>query len=313
MARAVITEIRYPGLREGDAIAIRVPAGADTSDIRVAVYNGDGTLRTLNALEGEPVSDGPHDLHVIDAARSTSFNGVTLGDGVALLQGPDVARFVSLGEVPIVAAEPPLPLGLRAEAVSDAREGTMLRLQPDGAPSVVKPQVPVMEGPLFTPGTVIRCPDGGKRVETLMPGDLVCTAGNGNMAIRSVERHILGGADLAPHHQPVRIERSAFGGGFPRRDLTLSPHHRIAIRGARLALMTGRNDGVIPVAELVGQEGVRRLDRTEVHYVQVLLDAHEMIFANGWAAETSDPAASTTDPVPETVGLPAMAAGKSRF
>ncbi|MEM7176153.1 MAG: Hint domain-containing protein [Pseudomonadota bacterium] len=138
----------------------------------------------------------------------------------------------------------------------------------------------------FAPGTRIRCGNKLCRVEMLRAGDLVSTMANGERPITSVERHDHAGSQLTPALLPIRIERDTFGGGFPRRDLTLSPRHRLLVRGARLALMSGQAGGLVPAVTLLGTQGVRRLDRSEVSYIQLLFDAPEIIFANGWGTES---------------------------
>lgn len=148
--------------------------------------------------------------------------------------------------------------------------------------------LPEQAGPLagFAPGTQIRCANSVRRVEAIRPGDLVSTASNGARPVRTAAARILTGGQLTPALQPIRIERDAFGGGFPRRDLTLSPQHRLLVRGARLAQISGQREGLVTAASLLGAEGVRQLDRSEVTYIHLLFDAPEIIFANGWGTES---------------------------
>ncbi|MEM7238441.1 MAG: Hint domain-containing protein, partial [Pseudomonadota bacterium] len=124
---------------------------------------------------------------------------------------------------------------------------------------------------------------------TLEAGDLVCTADHGDQPVRWIGMRHLAGSELTEALLPIRIERNAFGGGFPRRDLTVSPQHRVVIRGPRLVLMTGEEEGLAPAKTLLGQAGVRRLDRTEVTYVHILFDDHQIVYSNGWATESLNP------------------------
>lgn len=289
MANAVISEIKYLGGAGLDFIEIRVDAGADVSDVQIVVYNGNGTIRTTNALEGTPTSNGTFDIYVISTTTSSTFNGVALSNGVAVVEGGQVNQFISFDDTAgtVAASEGPAQ-GMTSTDVGMAPFGASLERQPDGSYAVQENPNPGV-APCFTPGTRIRCPGGNRRVETLRAGDLVCTADHGDQPIRWVGSRHVAGTDLADDLQPIRIERDAFGAGFPRRDLTVSPQHRVLIRGARLLLATGESEGLTPAKSLLGHLGVRRLMRDEVTYVHLLFDYHEIIFSNGWATESLNP------------------------
>lgn len=290
MANAVLSEIKYLGNAGGDFIEIRVDAGADVSGVQVVVYNQNGSVRSTNALEGSPTPSGPFDIYLISVGTSSSFNGVALTNAIALVEDGTVTQFVSFDDTPgvVLAGEGPAE-DMRSEDIGEAGSGASLERQPDGSYQAQPIPTPGAVVPCFTPGTMIRCPGGGRRVETLQPGDLVCTADHGDQPIRWTGHRTLSGTELTTDLQPIRIDRTAFGGGFPRRDLTLSPLHRIVIRGSRLILMTGEAEGFATAKSLVGQPGVRRLSREEVTYVHLLFDDHEVVFSNGWATESLNP------------------------
>lgn len=80
-------------------------------------------------------------------------------------------------------------------------------------------------------GTMIATPDGQVAVQDLRPGDLVLTLDDGAQPlIWTGMSHISSrDLDLAPNQRPVRVAKGALGNGLPRRDVDISPQHRILI------------------------------------------------------------------------------------
>ncbi|MEZ5869476.1 MAG: Hint domain-containing protein [Defluviimonas denitrificans] len=137
--------------------------------------------------------------------------------------------------------------------------------------------------PCFTPGTLIRVPGGEVAVETLGPGDLVETLDHGPQPLRWVGRRTVEGrGDLAP----VAI---AAGTLDNRRDLRVSPQHRMLFTGWRAELCTGQAEVLVAAKHLVGQPGITRAPVDEVDYIHLLFDRHEIIFAEGAATESFYP------------------------
>lgn len=80
----------------------------------------------------------------------------------------------------------------------------------------------------YGPGTRLATPLGPKRADELMVGDDLTTLDDGPQPIRWVGKRRLRLA--APHPaQPVRIGRGTVGSGLPKRDLILSPNHRVLL------------------------------------------------------------------------------------
>ncbi|MEO1491042.1 MAG: Hint domain-containing protein [Pseudomonadota bacterium] len=144
----------------------------------------------------------------------------------------------------------------------------------------------------FTPGTRIRAPGGPRLIETLSPGDLVCTRDHGPQEIRYIARRRLGAMDLArsPTLRPIIIEAGAMGDGLPKRRLTVSRQHRMVVSGWRMALMFDEYEMLAPAISLVNDHSVRIDHRCqEVEYIHLLFDRHEIIFAEGAATESFHP------------------------
>ena len=132
--------------------------------------------------------------------------------------------------------------------------------------------------PCFLHGTLIGTGRGDVAVETLAIGDTVRTADGGLAQVKWLGRRSYGARFVAanPALQPVRIRAGALGAGLPRRDLLVSPKHAMLI------------DGCLVPAELLvnGVSIVRERRAVAVAYVHIELEGHELILAEGAAAET---------------------------
>ena len=74
---------------------------------------------------------------------------------------------------------------------------------------------------------------------------------------------------------PVRVHAGAFADGHPRQDLVLSPDHAVFVDGV-----------LIPIRYLVNDATITRDAVDEVTYWHVELDAHDILLAEGLAAES---------------------------
>lgn len=134
---------------------------------------------------------------------------------------------------------------------------------PGGGPAV----------PCFVRGTWIATLDGWTPVDRLRPGDRVRTTSGHDAAIRWIGRHTVQVRDAGP---PVCLRVGAIAPGIPCRDLWLSPDHGVFIDG-----------GLIPVHRLVNGATIRYdHDWSEVTYFHFELDRHDIVLAEGAAAET---------------------------
>jgi hypothetical protein len=145
----------------------------------------------------------------------------------------------------------------------------------------------------FTPGTYLSTPDGPRRIEDLRAGDLVCTRDNGPQPVVWRGHRRMSGARLyaMPHLRPIRIRSDAFGIGQPDRELIVSPQHRMLIRG-RAAEALFHTDEVLVAAEDLLNDLSITVDHQlrEVTYVHVLLERHQIVWANGLLTESFHPA-----------------------
>lgn len=143
----------------------------------------------------------------------------------------------------------------------------------------------------FTPGTLIACEGGEKRVEDLRPGDRVVTRDHGVQVLRWVGQKRLGAADLLaePRLQPVRIAAGALGGGLPRQAMQVSRQHRMLVQGARAELLFGSGEVLVRAEHLLHLPGITAAQVDEVTYVHILFDRHEVVLADGAWSESFQP------------------------
>ncbi len=136
----------------------------------------------------------------------------------------------------------------------------------------------------FTTGTLIRTDRGEVAVEDLQVGDRAVTASGALRPVIWIGHRTLDGAGGSlPHdQQPVRIRAGAFGGGLPTRDLSLSPGHPVLVG----ADANGAGGHLVPVMCLINGTTIAREPAASVTYWHVELDAHDILLAEGLAAES---------------------------
>ncbi|QYX55901.1 Hint domain-containing protein [Roseovarius sp. SCSIO 43702] len=144
----------------------------------------------------------------------------------------------------------------------------------------------------FTPGTMIDTPDGARAVETLEPGDLVLTRDHGAQVLRARPERWLSPEELAarPRLRPVRIGRGSLGAGLPRRDLLVSPQHRMMVASHVARRLIGTGEVLVPACRLAGLPGIEvELAPDGVTYTHLVLDRHEIVAAEGAPTESFYP------------------------
>lgn len=136
----------------------------------------------------------------------------------------------------------------------------------------------------FTDDVMITTQSGDMPVQQLCVGDLVRTRDHGVQPIRWIgrARTVAKGAMA-----PVCISAGALGGDFPRVDLVVSQQHRIVIRSKIVRRMTGASEVFVAAKTLLALDGVNLVNDTDdVTYYHLLLDQHEVIYANGMPTES---------------------------
>ena len=150
--------------------------------------------------------------------------------------------------------------------------------------------------PCFVAGTLLRTAEGERPVETLRPGDMVMTKDEGPRPLRWVGTREVAAQDK---FAPIRIAAGTFGA---RRDLWLSPEHRIVLRDVLAELMFGEAEVLVAAKHLVNDRTVRRIPGGRVTYVHVMFDRHQLVYAEGIETESFLPGPQTTRSfAPETL------------
>ncbi|WP_158743660.1 Hint domain-containing protein [Acidisphaera sp. L21] len=240
-------------------------------------YSDSGTGTLLYASDGTPLatpeSAGKVDFVAPDGVNTTvpelaSFFGTSAA-------APDAAAVAAL----MLQAEP----SLTTAQVSDDLAGSAISLglspAAQGAGLIQADRaVALAEGiACYVAGTQILTVRGEVAVEALAPGDMAVTANGAHRPIIWMGHRRL---DCRNHPRPatvwpVRVEAGAFGRGLPHHDLWLSPGHAVLIEGA-----------LLPVERLINGATVTSVPVDSVTYWHVELDRHDVIFANGAAAES---------------------------
>jgi hypothetical protein len=141
----------------------------------------------------------------------------------------------------------------------------------------------------FLAGTPIETPDGPRAIEDLAAGMSVLTLDNGARPIRWIGRRtVCGLGRLAP----VRIGAGVLGN---RRDLYLSPNHRVLLRSGAAELCFGSHEVLVPAKALVDGGAIRRVPMLRADYLHLMLDGHQMVFSEGIATESLFTGAMTQD------------------
>ncbi|WP_245890468.1 Hint domain-containing protein [Roseovarius confluentis] len=131
----------------------------------------------------------------------------------------------------------------------------------------------------FAPGSLISTPDGETYVENLQAGANLRTAKGDIVAVKWIGRQTVRRLFAGTSVQPVRIRANAFGDGIPHTDLTVTGDHGMILDGVVInasALVNGTTIDWVPMKDLPDS----------VTYYHVETENHDVILANGAAAET---------------------------
>jgi VCBS repeat-containing protein len=148
--------------------------------------------------------------------------------------------------------------------------------------------------PCFTPGTLIATPQGQRPVERIVPGDMVLTRDHGARTVLwTGRRRVAAEGNLAP----IAIAAGTLGN---RREIIVSPQHRVCIGGWAAELHCGAPEVLVAAAHLVDGKNVRRLPGGEVTYLHLMFDRHEMIWAEGMLTESFFPGGAVAGEIART-------------
>lgn len=141
----------------------------------------------------------------------------------------------------------------------------------------------------FAEGTRIATSGGWMPVEALRPGVRVHTLDHGPVPLLWRGLVVADAPTLRRNRRlrPIRIAADALGPGIPRRDLVVSPQHRILVASAITSRLFGVSEILAPANKLLPLEGVTREPaRDGVRYHHLLFARHEIVLAENAAAES---------------------------
>jgi hypothetical protein len=235
-------------------------------DDEVTLGNNDTT--TLNVLANDSSATGTLTVTQINGVNVTAGGTVPLGTGQSITLNDD-GTFTITGD-------------------GDAETVYFNYTVDDGAGNTDTGLVEITQVPCFASGTWIETPEGAKRIETLLPGDLVITEDRGPQPLRWI-----GSRQVAAtgSNRPIRFRKGAFGATS---DLLVSPQHRMLIAHELSELLFGVPECLVKAKDLINDFNVRE-DRalSEVTYFHMLFDRHEIVTANGVLSESYHPGPMT--------------------
>ena len=133
----------------------------------------------------------------------------------------------------------------------------------------------------FAAGTRIETEHGPVAVENLKVGDKVVTRDDGLQELRWIgARSVDGRTKLAP----IKFEKGALPG--LEDDLLVSPQHRMLISGMQAELLFGAQEVLVAAKHLTGMAGVSTAAQPMVTYFHLMLDRHQILFAEGAETES---------------------------
>ena len=141
----------------------------------------------------------------------------------------------------------------------------------------------------FAEGTLLATPDGECAVEDLKAGDHVSTVDEGPMPIVwiSSSRHVWPGG--SERELPIMIARGSLSDGRPKRDLIVSPQHKVLL-DRRIAPDLQKRNVLAPAKGLTHLPGIRQMKgKRSVTYYHVMLERHAILLSEGLPSESFYP------------------------
>ncbi len=263
---------------KGGADVLLGGAGNDVlrvSDLNFVRLDGGSGVDTFSLAAGGVTLD----LSTIADTRLRNIEIIDIagtGDNKLKLSALEVLNLSSTSNQLVVAGDAGDRLDFGGEVWTNAGVVSGFTLFTHGNAGVLVNQLVTIA--CFAAGTRIRTPHGDVAVETLREGGTVLTADGEVRPIRWTGHRSV---DPARHPdpakvQPVRISANALGFGQPARDLRVSPDHAMFLDGV-----------LIPARLLVnGVSIVQETACRAVTYYHIELDSHDLLLAEGAAAES---------------------------
>jgi len=145
----------------------------------------------------------------------------------------------------------------------------------------------------FTQGTLIDTATGPMPIEALTPGTMILTMDNGPQPLRGVlTRTVPGDGRFAP----ILSRAGAIGN---TRDMRTSPAHRMMLCDWRAELLFGEPEVLVSSTNLQNYRTITRMPCDQVTYSHLLLNQHQIVFAEGIPSESYQRGSCGTDSLVE--------------
>ena len=146
----------------------------------------------------------------------------------------------------------------------------------------------------FRSDTRILTPHGPRPVQTLKAGDLVLTRDSGPQPIRWIGSKTMRGHGV---HAPIRFAPGTVNND---RELLVSPQHRMLHVSPKASLLFGDREVLLPAKHMIDGKGICQVEQDIVGYFHILLDQHEIVFAENAPTESFHPGAQGLNTLSDT-------------
>ena len=155
----------------------------------------------------------------------------------------------------------------------------------------------------FTIGTLILTHEGEKPIETLKVGEKIKTYNGSWKTLKSINIRRLGKKELHQRQNlwPIKIAEGGLGNKIPRKELCISPQHRILINSSIAQRMVGK-PVLISARKLLSLPGVTQSEpKNGCAYVHLIFEEHEVVRANGCWSESFYPGDYALHTLPSSI------------
>ncbi|MBY5932261.1 Hint domain-containing protein [Tateyamaria omphalii] len=257
------------GANLGDALSVAdelmlddiYALSADAQLVRLALHASDTTHMIV--ADGSDCGAAGAAIHLDCALTLMSPDG-QITDAIVLVEVDDAGHIAEIYLLPLAALAPRTPYNLVGIDRDEART-----------------KFAHLACARFTRGTHITMASGAQKpIEELEVGDRVLTRNDGVQEVRWVgQSTVRATGDFAP----IRIRAGTLNND---RDLIVSPDHRLFIYQRKDRLGAGRSELLVKARHLVNGDSVTVQDGGFVDYFELLFDTHQIIYAEGIAAES---------------------------
>lgn len=307
---AFISEMHYlTGEGPAEFLEISILATEDPADYTVSFYTPTGALQTaipvtgaaggeitLDAASVTAVPDPDNPFYVIYTV--TSNTGYLFTAGTTTLGEARAVTLVDTSTSTVIDA-----YNVNGGTVTTtAGAGAGVTTSPSGGAgtnqSVHWDIDGIQTSATYTPDDAVLCFDSNVMIETpsgkrkageLTVGDLINTMDHGYQPIRWIHKTAVAESSIRanPNIRPIRISKDALGEGYPKRDLIVSPQHRIMLQSKICARMFDHAEVLVSAKSLLPVDGVTQVDEpVPFTYIHMLFENHEIVFANGQPTES---------------------------